>query len=176
MAFGAPAQHAAGEIGDIAKPSLAQDHGGLCRAAAGAADRDDRAVARELAGAIGQLGEWNELGTANMPERPLELPRFANIEDLNLAGMLFEAVRIDLPDAGKGVFEMGPARVFARNRVGFGPAAFEVCRNRDIHLLWVGQPQVLHVAGEIAFAGLAAEARVEAALLADAGNRQPAII
>ena len=108
MAFGAPAPHAAGEIGDIAKPSLAQDHGGLCRAAAGAADRDNRAVARELAGAIGQLGEWNELGTANMPERPLELPRFANIEDLNLAGMLFEAVRIDLPDPGKGIFERRP--------------------------------------------------------------------
>ena len=106
MAFGAPAQHAAGEIGDITKPGLAQDHGGLCRTAAGATHRDDRAVARELAGAGGQLGERNELRTANMPKRALEFARFANIEDLNFAGMLFETVRVDLPDAGKGVFEM----------------------------------------------------------------------
>ena len=42
MAFGAPAQHAAGEIGDIGKPGLAQDHGGLCRAAAGAIFGNDR--------------------------------------------------------------------------------------------------------------------------------------
>jgi hypothetical protein len=38
------------------------------------------------------------------------------------------------------------------------------------------QPQIFHVAGEIAFADLAAETGVEAALLADAGDRQPAII
>ena len=63
-----------------------------------------------------------------------------------------------------------------RNRVGFGPAAFEVGGHRDIDLLWVGQPQVFHIAGKIAFADLAAETRVEAALLADAGDRQPAIV
>ena len=59
MAFGTPAQHPAGEIGDIAKPGLAQDHGGLRRAAAGAAHRDNRTVARELAGALSQLAERN---------------------------------------------------------------------------------------------------------------------
>jgi hypothetical protein len=37
VALGAPAQHPAGEIGDIGKTGLAQDHGGLRRAAAGAA-------------------------------------------------------------------------------------------------------------------------------------------
>src|SRR6516164_11260854 len=125
VAFGAPAQHATGKIGDIGKPGLAQDHGGLCRAAAGAADRDDRPVARELAGAVGQLGERNQLGAANMPERALEFARLANIEDLNLVGMLFEAVRVDLPDTGKRVFEMGPARIFAGYRVAFGPAELE---------------------------------------------------
>src|SRR5215471_766830 len=71
---------------------------------------------------------------------------------------------------------MGPGRVFARDRVGLGAAAFEVGGHRDIHLLRMGQPQVPHVAGEIAFAGLAAETRVEPALLADTGDGQPAVI
>src|ERR1700752_266136 len=111
MAFGAPAQHPAGEIGDIAEAGLAQDHGGLRRAAAGAADRDDRAVARELAGALGKLPQRDQPCAANMPERAVELARLANVEDLNSPGMLLEAVRVDLPDAGKGVFERRPALV-----------------------------------------------------------------
>ena len=45
MAFGAPAQHAAGQIGDILEAVLLQDDRGLRRAAAGAAHRDDRALA-----------------------------------------------------------------------------------------------------------------------------------
>ena len=67
MAFGAPAQHPASKIGNVAKPGLAQDHGGLCRAAAGTAHRDDRTVASELAGAFGQLAKWNEPCPVNMP-------------------------------------------------------------------------------------------------------------
>ena len=57
-----------------------------------------------------------------------------------------------------------------------GPAAFEVGGHRDIHLLGMRQPQIFHVAGEIALANLTAETRVEAALLADAGDRQFAIV
>jgi hypothetical protein len=41
-------------------------------------------------------------------ERAVKLSRLAAIEDLNRFGMLFETVRIDLPDAGKNVFE-GPS-------------------------------------------------------------------
>src|SRR5882672_936368 len=50
--FGAPAQHAAGQIGDIGKSRLLQQSGRLRRAAAGAADGDDRPVAREVAGPL----------------------------------------------------------------------------------------------------------------------------
>ena len=66
----------------------------------------------------------------------------------------------------------------ARGDVEFalGLAAFEVGRHRDIELFRVRQVQIVHVAGEIGFAGLAAEARVEMPLLADAGRGQPAII
>ena len=60
VAFGAPAQHAAGEVGDVAEPRLLQDHGRLRRAAAGAAHRDDRPVARQFAGALGQLAERDQ--------------------------------------------------------------------------------------------------------------------
>jgi hypothetical protein len=42
VAFGAPARHAAGEVGDLVEPDLRQDRGRLLRAAAGAVDRDDR--------------------------------------------------------------------------------------------------------------------------------------
>jgi hypothetical protein len=130
----------------------------------------------ELAGAFGQLAQWNKPCAANMSKRAVELARLANVEDLNSPGMFLEAVGIDLPDAGKGVFERRPARVGRDIRVGFGPAAFEVGGHGGIHLLGMRQPQIFHVAGEIAFADLAAETRVEAALLADTGDRQPAII
>src|SRR5690348_13328827 len=102
MAFGTPAQHSAGEVGDVAKPGFAQDHGGLRGAAAGAAHSDDRAVVRELAGALGQLAERDQNRFANVSERTVELARLPHIEDLDRLGMLFETVRVDLPDTGKG--------------------------------------------------------------------------
>ena len=40
----------------------------------------------------------------------------------------------------------------------------------------MGEAEILHVAGEIADADLAADARVEAPLLADAGHGQPAVV
>src|ERR1700719_4623103 len=55
VAFGAPAQHAAGQIGDILEAGLLQDVGGLRRAAAGAAHRDDRPVMAQFGGALGQF-------------------------------------------------------------------------------------------------------------------------
>ena len=88
MAFGAPAQHPAGEVGDIGKPGLSQDHSSLGRAAAGPAYGDDRAVARQLTGTLGQRAERDQDGLANMTERSLELIRLAHVEDLNALGML----------------------------------------------------------------------------------------
>src|SRR6202040_822488 len=60
MAFGPPTQHAAGEVGDVAKAHLPQNDGGLRGAAAGAADGDDRTIARQFAGAAGGGGERGE--------------------------------------------------------------------------------------------------------------------
>ena len=57
----------------------------------------------------------------------------ADIEDLNRFGVLFETVRIDLPDAGKGVFEGDPVRVLDDVGVGLEPAACEISRDGDMH-------------------------------------------
>ena len=46
-------------------------------------------------------------GAANVVERAVKLSRLADIEDPNRFDALFETVGIDLPDAGKGVFEGG---------------------------------------------------------------------
>src|SRR5947208_15099373 len=83
MAFGPPAQHSAGKVGNIAKPAFPQDDGGLRRAAAGAAHRDDRPIARQFAGTRGQLAQRDQCRTANMPERAVELSGLADIEDLD---------------------------------------------------------------------------------------------
>ena len=65
---------------------------------------------RELAGAFGQLAQWHKPCAADVTKRAVKLARLANVEDLNSRGMFLEAVGIDLPDAGKGVFERRPAR------------------------------------------------------------------
>ena len=97
MAFGAPAQNPAGEIGDIGHADLAQDLRGLRGPAAGAGHPDDRAVARELAGALGQFAERDQYGATNVAERAVKLSRLADIEDLNRFGMLFKSRRNRLP-------------------------------------------------------------------------------
>src|SRR6266851_5334560 len=111
MAFGPPAQHSAGKVGNVAKPAFPQDGGGLRRAATGAAHRDDRPIARQFAGTRGQLAQRDQCRAANVPERAVELSRLADIEDLDLCGMLLDAERIDFPDSGEGAFERGPARI-----------------------------------------------------------------
>ena len=115
-----------------------------------------------------------------MPERAGEFLGLAHIEDLHRPGMLLKAVRIDFPHPGEAVAQRRPPRVRRRRAfrrlVDLGLAAAQIGRHRDIHQLGMGEAEVLHVAGKIADADLAADARVEAALLADAGHRQPAVV
>src|SRR6185437_12508668 len=65
VAFGAPTQHAAGEVGDIGEAFLLQDDGRLRRAAAGAAYRHDRLVARQFGRALRQPAERDQLRAAD---------------------------------------------------------------------------------------------------------------
>jgi hypothetical protein len=55
IALRAPTQHAAIEIGDIGETRLLQNHRRLRRAAAGAANRDDRPVTLQFTSARGKL-------------------------------------------------------------------------------------------------------------------------
>src|SRR5689334_17887407 len=103
MAFGAPSQHAAGEVGDVGEAGVAENDGCLRRAAAGAAYRHDRPVMRQFAGAFGQRTQRDQGGAADMPERPGELLRLADVDYLDVSGMLFEPVRVDFPDPSKAI-------------------------------------------------------------------------
>ena len=91
--------------------------------------------------------------------------------------VLFERARLDLPDAGEGEGQRRPAgigRAAARSAV--RAAAAQVGRHRDVDLLRMRQAQVVHVADEVGLADVAAQPRVEAALLVDAGDGQSAIV
>jgi len=71
--------------------------------AAGPTHRDDRPIARQLAGALGQFAERDKDRAADMSKGPGELLRLAHIEDLNGLRMLLQPVGIDFPDTGKRV-------------------------------------------------------------------------
>src|SRR5260370_34477893 len=94
MAFGSPAQHTAGKIGNVAKTCFAQDDGRLRGATAGSADSDDRTIARQFPGALGEVAQRDQDGAVNVPERTGELFRFAHVEDLDRRRVLFEPVRL----------------------------------------------------------------------------------
>src|ERR1700746_176499 len=137
MAFGSPAQHAAGKIGNIAKACFAQDDGSLCGAAAGSTDVDDRAIAPQFAGALGQLTQRDQDGAANVSEGADELFGLANVEDLDRRRVLLEPVRIDLPDPGKRIPERRPIRLCGYPDAAFGPSASQIGGHCNIELLWV---------------------------------------
>ena len=80
----------------------------------GAAYRDDWLILRQLLGARGELAQGNQHRTLDMAERPGKLLGLTHIENLHRTLMLLEPVRIDLPDAGKAVAQMRPARVGRR--------------------------------------------------------------
>src|SRR6202012_1298864 len=61
-------------------------------------------------------------------------------------------------------------------RVVRGHATFQVRWHRHIDLLWMRQAQIRHVSGEVVFAQLSSEPRIEAPLLAHARHRQAAIV
>ena len=90
--------------------------------------------------------------------------------------MLLDPLRRHFPDAGEAVVERRPIGQLARDRADLRSAALEIGRHGDIDLLGMRQAQIGHVAAEIAFAQLAAQARVEAALFGDAAGGQAAVV
>src|SRR5579864_2487320 len=110
-----------------------------------------------------------------MPQWTREFIGLAHVDDLQFTQVLLDPMGIDLPDAGKGEGQRSPG--WAVGGLGtFPPPAFQIGRHGDIHQLWMRQSEVPHVAGEIVFAQFAAEAGVESPFLADARDREPAIV
>src|SRR5688572_17776647 len=107
MAFGAPAQHAAREVGDFLEARLLEDQSRLRRATASATHRHDGPCLVELSAARLQLAKRNELGPADAPERPAELVGLAHVDDLNEA-VFFQPGGLYLPHPGEGTGQRGP--------------------------------------------------------------------
>ena len=160
------------------KPALPQQHRGLRRARARAAHGDHRPVAVELAGARRQLAQRHQPRAGMWPSGPLNSSGSRTSTTCTRAARhLVQRVRLDLPHAGEGAASAAPTPgSAARRRLAFGLAAAQVGRHRDVHLLRVRQAEVVHVAGEVGLADLAAQARVVAPLLGDAGDGEAAVV
>ena len=109
-----------------------------------------------------------------MAERTVELFGLAHIHDLHVAQVLLQPVGLNLPDAGERVGERRPVGIQGRRLLRL--SAVHVGRDGDVHLLRMGQAEVLHVADEVLLADRLPEARVVQLLLADAGDGQAAVV
>ena len=171
-----PAQHPAGQVGDVGKAGFLQQYRGLGRPGAGPADGNHRPVAVQRGAALGQVVQGHQHGAGHMAQRPVELGGLAHIHDLQPGRQLFQRVRLDLPDPAEGQCQRRPGG-FGRRRAVLGRlATAQVGRHRDVDQFGVGQAQVVHVAGEVVLVDLAAQARVVAQLLGDAGDGQAAVV
>ena len=173
-----PTQHAAGQVGHLGEARLLQHHYGAGRARAGAAHGHHRALAVKRGQLRRQAAERHQPGARDVPERAKELVGFAHVDDLHprLGPQLRQGLRSDLPQAGEGAAHIGPARVGADLFGRFGPAAAQIRRHGHVESLGMRQIQIVHVAGEVALADLAAQARVVAPLFRHAGHRQAVVV
>src|SRR5437764_15198441 len=108
VAFGAPAQHPAGQVGDILEAGLLQDVRRLGRAAAGPAYRDDRPVAREFAGALRQVPKRDQDRVPDVAKRPGEFLGLAHMEALHPRGVLLHPARIYLTHTAVAMAQCPP--------------------------------------------------------------------
>src|SRR5215469_14896147 len=100
-----------------------------------------------------------------MTQRPREFLGLAHIHHLDLLEVLLHPLRLDLPEAPEGEDERRPSWLGELRLSALAPAATEIGGNGDIDLLRMRQPKILHIPGEVVFAEVAAEARIEAPLL-----------
>ena len=87
--LGAPAQHAAGQVGHLRVAGLLQQLRGLCRACAGTADRDDRPRVVQFGQARRQLRQRQQPRAGNVAERVGELGCLAHVDDLDALAAAF---------------------------------------------------------------------------------------
>ena len=109
-----------------------------------------------------------------MAERPVEFVGLAHVHDLHLAQVLFEPVRLHLPDAGEGVGERRPVWIQGGDLL--RSPAFQVRGQRHVHLLRVRESEMRHVANEVFLADRLGKAGVVELFLAHARHREAAIV
>ncbi len=148
----------------------------MCRAAAGAAHRDDGLVLGQLPGALGKLAQRHKRGAADMAQGSGELVGLAHVQHLHPGQILLQPVRLDLPDTAEREAQGRPARIGRCAGFVARLATTQVGRHRFVDLLGMRQIEVLHVADIVALADLAAEPRIELLLLGDAGGGEAAIV
>ena len=124
VALGAPAQHAAGEVGDLGEarpaagsrsPAPSGCRRGTPRRSAGRARNSPARSASSPSGI--------STAPADMAERPGEFVRLRARRGSAPRRQFLEPVRLDLPDAGKAVAQRRPARIGARSTLGFASRA-----------------------------------------------------
>ncbi len=99
------------------------------------------------------------------PSGPSNSLGLAHVDHLHVAQMFLDPMRLHLPDAGEGQHHR-PQSGTHRRREPSRPSAFHVGRHGDVDLLGMRQAEILHIADEIVFRDLAADARIEFLLLA----------
>src|SRR5438552_1256980 len=132
VAFGAPAQHAAGEIGNIAEARALQHERSLCGTRARTTHGDDRPLAWKLGRARRELPERNELRALNAAKRAVIFVGLAHVDDLDVGSVLLECIRLDFPDAGERESEWRPARLGRQGGVFLGTSAPKIRGHRDV--------------------------------------------
>jgi hypothetical protein len=142
--LGAPAQHAAGQVGQRGVAGLLQQHHRLRRPCTRPADGDHRPAAVDLAHALRQVRQRQQPGAGDAAQRVAELGRLAHVDHLDVAGMpaggaLLQHRGLDLPDAAEGEGQRCPVGLGRQAGRAIGLAAAQVGRHRDVHQLGVRQ-------------------------------------
>ena len=133
-AFGAPAQHPAGQIGHLFEPGLREGSVACAERPPGTADRNDRLSLVDFSARCGELAQRNQLGARELAKRSTELLRLTDVEDLDAGQMFLEPGRLNLPNARKSIVERRPIRLTGLHRW-IGLPAFEIGRNGDVDLV-----------------------------------------
>ena len=174
VAVGTPAQHAAARFAASLSPAC-------CRTTVACAERaPDRQTATtgvpgKLCGASGQFTERDQIAPRICPSGPLYSDDSRNVEDLNLVGGFFQRLGLDFPDAREGVGQRRPGRRRERHVSVLPPPNLRLAGTAT-SIVRMRQVQIVHVAGEVGFADLTSQARIEAPLFRHARHRETAIV
>jgi hypothetical protein len=115
------------------------------------------------------------LGADDAPEPLVQFVGLTYIEDAHRAKMFGDPLRVDLEQSRVSLAHRSPVGGMRHAGV-IGLARAQVGGHGERQSAWVGKVQIFHEADEVAFVGLAADARVVRPLLADRGDGAAAVV